>query len=481
MRIDAAAKQQTFDGWGTSLAWWSNVVGERRGEKGGAVLAHTQKIDTTLSPPGAFPDAIRNRVADLMFHPTKGLGLTIARYNIGGSGWATPDKGNLRPGGDIASFLGPDGTTYDWGLDAAQVWTLLAAKERGANLFEAFSNSPPYWMTISGRASGAVEASDDNLSPSKYGAFAEYLATVVRHFSDNHNITFATLDPFNEPSTNYWWAGNVQEGCHFDRASQNAFLPLMKAALDRAGVSPATQLSASDETNMRDALETLQAYTPQALASIAQINTHAYWGPSYPRLALGPAGALAAGKRMWQSEFGTGTAPVTAMADGLALAAQCAADLNLLKASAWVYWQAVEDLDGKDPTPWWGLAQLSFASGKGLRLGKQYWALWQHSAHVRPGATVLASPRPASLLAALAPGGEALVLVLTRADARDGATAVDVSSFLRGRPGVATVTRTSPSEDGEDAGSLPLPAEWGGRFRVRLAAESVTTVVVRAA
>ena len=28
-------------------------------------------------------------------------------------------------------------------------------RDRGANLFEAFSNSPPYWMTVSGRASGA--------------------------------------------------------------------------------------------------------------------------------------------------------------------------------------------------------------------------------------------------------------------------------------------------------------------------------------
>lgn len=418
---------------------------------------------------------------DLMFDPAKGLGLTVARYNIGGSGWASPDKANLRPGGDVASFLGPDGKTYDWSLDAAQVWTLLAARARGANLFEAFSNSPPYWMTRSGRASGAWDANSDNLSPSNYKAFAEYLATVVKFFRDRHGLAFATLDPFNEPSTNYWWAGNVQEGCHFDRGSQNAFLPVLKAALEKVGAAAATKISASDETNMRDALETLQAYTPDALAAIAQINTHAYWGPSYPRVALGPAGALAAGKRLWQSEFGTGTAPVTAMADGLALAAQAAADLNVLHASAWVYWQAVEDLDGKQPTPWWGLAQLSFKTGKGLRLGKQYWALWQHSKFVRPGSTILASPAPATLLAAVTPGNKSLVLVFTRADTKDGRASVDVGSFLKGRAGSASVTRTSPSENGADAGSLTLPAEWKGRFDVRLAAESVTTVVVSAA
>ena len=52
------------------------------------------------------------------------------------------------------SFWGPDGT-WNWEADAAQRWMLLAARDRGATLFEAFSNSPPYWMTVSGRASGA--------------------------------------------------------------------------------------------------------------------------------------------------------------------------------------------------------------------------------------------------------------------------------------------------------------------------------------
>lgn len=51
------------------------------------------------------------------------------------------------------SFWGPDGT-WDFEQDANQRWVLLAARERGACIFEAFSNSPPYWMTYSGRASG---------------------------------------------------------------------------------------------------------------------------------------------------------------------------------------------------------------------------------------------------------------------------------------------------------------------------------------
>ena len=53
----------------------------------------------------------------------------------------------------FCSFWGPDGT-WDWEQDANQRWVLLQARERGASVFEAFSNSPPYWMTYSGRASG---------------------------------------------------------------------------------------------------------------------------------------------------------------------------------------------------------------------------------------------------------------------------------------------------------------------------------------
>ena len=51
------------------------------------------------------------------------------------------------------SFWGPDGT-WDWSQDENQRWVMLQARERGACIFEAFSNSPPFWMTYSGRGSG---------------------------------------------------------------------------------------------------------------------------------------------------------------------------------------------------------------------------------------------------------------------------------------------------------------------------------------
>ena len=77
MRMLAADKrQQHFEGWGTSLCWFANVV-------------------------GGYPDAQRSYLADLLFDPKKGLGLQICRYNIGGSGWGTLDVPNFRYGANI--------------------------------------------------------------------------------------------------------------------------------------------------------------------------------------------------------------------------------------------------------------------------------------------------------------------------------------------------------------------------------------------
>ena len=79
--------------------------------------------------------------------------MNIVRYNIGGGADLTFDT-NLRPFGDIPGFKsGPD-APYDWSADKRQRDVLFAARERGANIFEAFNNSPPCWMTLSGSVTG---------------------------------------------------------------------------------------------------------------------------------------------------------------------------------------------------------------------------------------------------------------------------------------------------------------------------------------
>ena len=295
--------------------------------------------------------------------------------------------------------------------------------------------------------------------------------------------------------TDYWYSGNAQEGCHFDRVSQSSFLPVMSSALREKGLEGIVELSASDETCISSAEESLRSLTPEALSAISQVNTHTYSGPSYPRAKL-REGVSSNRKRLWQSEYGAGAAPPWEMPDALSMGTQIAADLNVMGAQAWVYWQAVENLDGKPPTPWWGLAQLSFGGGGGgLRTGKQFWALAQFSKSIRKGATVLSSPRAADTVVALQPtktekgggggGKEELVVVMTNVEKEEAAAALDVSSFLKSwapsssnSAAVVKAWRTSSSEDRADAGEIGLAETWGGKFDVRLAPESITTVVV---
>lgn len=68
--------QQEFEGFGTSLCWFANIV-------------------------GGFPDDKRDKIVDLIFDPKEGLGLEICRYNIGGSGRGNKDTKNFRYGADL--------------------------------------------------------------------------------------------------------------------------------------------------------------------------------------------------------------------------------------------------------------------------------------------------------------------------------------------------------------------------------------------
>ena len=89
-----------------------------------------------------------------------------------------------------------------------------------AIIAEAFSNSPPYWMTVSGCASGN---GGNNLPGDRADDFADYLTEVVRHYRDSHNIVFHSLEPMNEPDADWWKAGNNQAGefpCAFVRFGQ---------------------------------------------------------------------------------------------------------------------------------------------------------------------------------------------------------------------------------------------------------------------
>lgn len=72
--------------------------------------------------------------------------------------------------------------------------------------------------------SGNVDGKLDNLAPEHYDDFVDYLTEVAAFYKYEMNMTFRTIAPFNEPSAGSWYAGNVQEGCHYDPSTQNIIL-----------------------------------------------------------------------------------------------------------------------------------------------------------------------------------------------------------------------------------------------------------------
>ena len=90
------------------------------------------------------------RLMDLLFAaPDRGgLGLTVVRYNVGGGD--DPAAARKLPFRAAVPGYEPAPGRWDWSADANQRWVLAAAMRRGADHVQAFSNGPPYWMTLSG-------------------------------------------------------------------------------------------------------------------------------------------------------------------------------------------------------------------------------------------------------------------------------------------------------------------------------------------
>lgn len=391
-----------FEGWGTALAWFANVT-------------------------GGWPADDRSRLADLLYGPG-GLGFTIARYNIGG-GDAPETKPYLRTGAAVPGFwrrpMGAAGDDWwrpdreemwDWSADSAQRWWLDAIKTRVlAPIFEAFSNSPPWFMTVSGKVSGAEKATDDNLRPGQEELFAAYMARVVDELQRRHGVAFRTLSPVNEPNTDYWHAANTQEGAHWSPRRQAAMIVATDAALRARGLK--TTISAPDETNSHVFLRDWAGYPAAARAAIGQLNVHSYG--SLHQTGVRDV-ARASGIRLWMSENDTpldkDPEDFDSLDSALAFAEHVVMDLKRLEPSAWVFWQAVEDLSARDGAAGsnWGLIKADLRAEPGaahpLHVTLKYWVMAQFSRHIRPGYR-LAPVDDLDTVAALSPEGDELVLV----------------------------------------------------------------------
>ncbi len=355
-----AYQGEAFEGWGTSLVWFANATGD-------------------------YPAELREELYQAVFGED-GLDLNIARYNIGG-GNASDVPSYLRPGGAVEGWWAPDpdggaglyggaATTYeerdavlaswdpddpaayDWNADETQRWWVerLAADDQITH-WETFANSAPYFMTESGYVSGGFNSSAEQLKPAANEKFADYLVRVTEHLEDEHGIDVDTIDPLNEPNTNYWGTtlrngvpvGGRQEGMHVGPARQVALIDALRAELDKSSSTTDAGVAAMDETNPGIFATNWAAYPAATRAGIDRMNVHTY-GTS-GRLTVRDL-AKQADTDLWMSEIEgnwvSGYNPLN-IENGLGIAGRIIDDLRELEPKAWVLWQPVEDLYNMQP------------------------------------------------------------------------------------------------------------------------------------
>jgi O-glycosyl hydrolase len=437
VKVNPALRQQKFEGFGTSLCWWASNVGGWAPEK-------------------------RNALVDLVADPVDGLGYNVFRYNIGGG--ENPAHTHMDTFRDMPGFEAANGT-FDWDADANQRAVLLRLAERSPGvIFEAFSNSPPYWMTTSGCASGNTDGSN-NLKSSSYDAFADYLVQVVKHYRDAFGVTFRTLEPLNEPNASWWKANGGQEGCHFSPANQQTIIKAVSTALQTNGITT-TQVSASDENSMDDAYNNIRAFDAKTLDALGQLNAHSYAGSKRAELRML---ATSKGKRLWQSESGPLSVTLDNDTDAaLFMAGRIITDLKDLQPEAWIDWQVA------DPARNWA----SFAvnnSQQSFTLLKRFYMHAGFSRYIRPGATFIRIDT-ADIVAAESADGSQVTLVVRNGDAASKSFTFDLTA-LASVGAAVDVHRTSATENLAQLSAIPIA---GYAFTATMPANSVTTLVIPA-
>ncbi|MZQ83846.1 family 43 glycosylhydrolase [Paenibacillus sp. 5J-6] len=443
INLDPSNMQQAWDGWGTALAWFGNVT-------------------------GGWNEATKEALADALYSP-EGLNFNIARYNIGGG--ENPAYETMRQGGEVPGFS-PSAGVYDWTQDANQRWWLGAAIARGADKLEAFSNSAPYYMTVSGSTTGNSDAWKDNLKSTEYDNFADYLATVVKHF-DTEGIKFDTLSPINEPNTNYWGFGGGQEGSHWDTGSQAKMINAARAKLDSKGLQ-SVAISAMDETSVDTFMTDWNSYDAATKNNIGQMNTHTYSGSN--RTAVRDA-AKAAGKPLWMSEVDLGPSGVAHNHDdfepALALAERIMTDITWLEPKAWVLWQAIEsEKNMQKENMNWGLLHADFDT-QDWYYGKKYYAMAQFSKFIPQGSRFIADNND-NTLAAYDPSKNKIYVVYKNANTTSQDISLDMSQF-DAVTGTATPYVSSATENVEQQANVPI---LNKTLTTTIGPKSITTFVI---
>lgn len=374
LSIDYNSKQQTIEGFGASSAWTYQNLGK--------------EDDATINETMA------------MLYGDSGLELNTFRYNIGGG--SKEEKFNtVEPYSndwfDIdrraeSFFIAEnyvndesfkDVNNYDFiNRDAAVMKCFKAALDTG-NITRVvfFVNSPHYLMTESGKCTGEY-INQNNLKPSSYQAFSDYLMVIVNYLYENvispvSKDIEVIISPTNEPQWKWGGSDATQEGCHYDpevlaKYYENFFKTLKEfntthntnfigdafesgnyKLYSTSKVDIQQYLDAMSKYDYFDEIKHISVHTYAANDSISIRNKFAkFMKKNYPDISISAT-------EFCEMEWGR----FDTIESGLFLAKVIMRDLTMINATDWSWWLSVACGDYNDGLVYWdkvdGANQLS--------------------------------------------------------------------------------------------------------------------------
>lgn len=473
--INPNIEYQMVEGWGASLSWWANIVGDTN-----------------------WPEGVVDAICNELTSPDE-LNMNIWRYNIHGGDDPQPHgtDASVRDykifpdntishfrwdSGDITSYKPTENSEYNWNANSSQRRILQKLLERNPNsILEATAYSPPYWMTESGCSGGNGGPGDGtgigvpNLADGRIGDFADFLTDVVKHYKDSLGITFRTLTGLNEPVEKFWVLGTRQEGCHVPVRQQMMLIDSLFNKLQQKNMLSYCTPSSADENKISETWSGLNSFMHgnDILSKVSQINTHDYSsGSQINRVGISEI-AQKHNLRVWQSESGPLGINSTGIDNYLYMAQVILDDLNNLHTNAWLDWQIVSTnanwglytFDVKND--WSGLESYTLTKEKSYYVRKQF------SKYIKKNYSIINSNN-SQVVSSISPDGNELVIVLINKDNSNVVKNFDLSKFASTSNSAQTI-RTSVSENAENISSTTINSRF---FTYTAPPQSITTFVI---
>ncbi|MBQ2902869.1 MAG: xylanase [Clostridia bacterium] len=363
---------QTFEGFGASGAWWAQLVGG---------------WDNCDCESGI---AVRDRIAQLLWSKTDGIGLRTYRYNIG-AGSAESGKGDYSDKYRRAECFEEKNGSYDFSKDKNAVYMMKKAAEYGADEIILFVNSPIERLTKNGKGHLNRHAYfRTNLSKKNYPAFAKYCVDVTEHFVDA-GLPIKYLSPVNEP---LWIWNGGQEGCHYSPRQAARVMKSVAAELRKRDKLNSVMLSGVENGDIR---WFNKSYTremlrlPEVRKCVDSVDVHSYFLHS-PLPFTNDRPAFLRRYRRWMDRHYPDI-PVkmsewchmkggkdTGMESALETARVIYEDISILNVTSWQHWIACSIYDYCD-----GLIYIN-PDYKSFEMTKRYYVTGNFSKYIPFGA-----------------------------------------------------------------------------------------------